>query len=75
MPLERLFTHRYSGPSGEAWGSVYAVTWDGSVVHQPSEVAWSGRVTLDELDEMLATEDFCPDSREIFERWRTGRMS
>jgi 8-oxo-dGTP pyrophosphatase MutT (NUDIX family) len=73
-PLERRFSHRYSGPSGEAWGAVYEVTWDGPVVHQPSEVAWSGRVTLEELDRMLATEDFCLDSREIFERWRAGRL-
>jgi 8-oxo-dGTP pyrophosphatase MutT (NUDIX family) len=69
-----LFRHRYSGPSGEAWGAVYEVTWDGPVVHQPSEVAWSGRVTMEELDRMLATEDFCLDSREIFERWRAGRL-
>ena len=74
VPLERLFTHRYSGPSGEAWGAVYEVTWDGPVVHQPSEVAWSGRVTLEHLDRMLATETFCLDSREIFERWRAGRL-
>jgi 8-oxo-dGTP pyrophosphatase MutT (NUDIX family) len=74
VPLERRFTHRYSGPSGEAWGEVYEVTWDGPVVHQPTEVAWSGRVTLEELDRMLATEDFCLDSREIFERWRAGRL-
>jgi 8-oxo-dGTP pyrophosphatase MutT (NUDIX family) len=72
--LRPLFRHRCSGPSGEAWGAVYDVTWDGPVVHQASEVAWSGRVTLQELDRMLATETFCRDSREIFERWRAGRL-
>ncbi len=74
VALTALFRHRYSGPSGEAWGAVYEVTWDGPVVHQPSEVAWSGRVTPEELDRMLATEGFCLDSREIFERWRAGRL-
>ena len=73
-PLKPLFFHRYSGPSGEAWGAVYEVTWDGPVVHQESEVVWSDWVTLDELDRMLDEREFCLDSREIFERWRDGRL-
>lgn len=72
--LTTLFRHRYSGPSGEVWGAVYEVTWDGAVIHQDSEVAWSDWVTLEELDRMLAERDFCLDSREIFARWRDGRL-
>jgi len=74
VPLTPLFRHRYSGRSGEAWGAVYEVTWDGPVTHQENEVAWSAWVTLDELDRMLAEREFCLDSREIFERWRDGRL-
>ena len=60
--------HRYSGSDGEAWGAVYAVTWDGPVVNQPEEVAWSDWVGEQELARMLATETFCSDSVEIFRR-------
>jgi isopentenyldiphosphate isomerase len=63
-----LFRHRYRGPHGQAWGAVYEVAWDGPVRPQPSEVAWHAWVTLDALREMLATREFCPDSREIFDR-------
>jgi isopentenyldiphosphate isomerase len=66
-----LLKHRYSGPDGEAWGAVYAATWDGPVVHQAEEVAWSAWVTADELDAMIARETFCADSLEIYERLRT----
>jgi isopentenyldiphosphate isomerase len=66
-----LFKHRYSGPDGEAWGTVYEVTWDGPIRPQADEVAWFDWVTAEQLDAMLATHKFCRDSREIFERWRT----
>ena len=65
---ERLLMHRYSGPDGEAWGAVYAVTWDGPVVNQPEEVAWSGWATPEELEALLAAETFCADSVEIYRR-------
>ena len=73
-PLTPLFRHRYSGSSGEAWGAVYETVWDGRVIHQESEVAWSDWVTLEELDAMLDEREFCLDSREIFARWRDGRL-
>jgi 8-oxo-dGTP pyrophosphatase MutT (NUDIX family) len=72
VELRFLFRHRYRGPGGQAWGAVYEVRWDGPVRHQESEVAWSGWVTPGELPRMLAELDFCPDSREIFERLRVG---
>ncbi len=68
-----LFRHRYRGSHGQAWGAVYEVQWDGPVVCQESEVAWTAGVAPGELDRMLAEREFCPDSREIFERLRRER--
>jgi isopentenyldiphosphate isomerase len=68
--LRLLFRHRYRGASGQAWGAVYEVRWDGPICHQASEVAWSAWVTPARLLEMLDTLHFCPDSREIFARLR-----
>lgn len=68
--LRFLFRHRYRGSHGQAWGAVYEARWDGAVRHQDSEVAWSAWVDLPELARMLRELPFCPDSREIFERWR-----
>ena len=68
--LRFLFTHRYRGAHGQAWGSVYEARWDGAVRPQESEVAWYAWVAPAELDRMLGERPFCPDSREIFERLR-----
>lgn len=72
VDLRFLFRHRYRGPSGQAWGAVYEARWDGPVQPQVSEVAWSAWVTPEQLRQMLTELDFCPDSREIFERMRLG---
>jgi 8-oxo-dGTP pyrophosphatase MutT (NUDIX family) len=64
------FLHRYDGPDGTCWGGTFDVTWDGPVVWQPEEVAWGTFVTLEEADEWIAREPFCPDGLEVFERWR-----
>lgn len=69
------FRHRYSGPGGETWGAVYEVVWDGPIAPQESEVAWHSWVTPAELDRMIAEREFCPDSLEIFERWRGDRLA
>ncbi len=69
-PLEFRFRHRYRGSTGQAWGAVYEARWDGAVRHQESEVAWSAWVASAELERMLRELPFCPDSREIFDRWR-----
>jgi isopentenyldiphosphate isomerase len=71
---EFLFFHRYESADGRAIGAVYRVTWDGPIRNQESEVAWSGWVTSDELDRMLAEREFCADSREIFARLRGDRL-
>jgi isopentenyldiphosphate isomerase len=70
VDLRFLLRHRYRGPGGQAWGAVYEVRWDGPVQPQATEVAWSAWVTPDQLHQMLVDLDFCPDSREIFERLR-----
>lgn len=41
---------------------------------QPEEVAWGAFVTLHELDRLLREREFCPDSLEIFARWRGGKL-
>jgi len=64
------FTHRYSGPSGQVWGGVFDVVWDGPIVWQPQEVVWGAFLPLPEVDAMIAREPFCPDGLEVFERWR-----
>jgi 8-oxo-dGTP pyrophosphatase MutT (NUDIX family) len=70
--LRFLFRHRYRGPGGQVWGAVYEARWDGPVRHQETEVAWSAWVAPEPLQRMLAELEFCPDSREIFERLRVG---
>ncbi|HLA92753.1 MAG TPA: NUDIX domain-containing protein [Actinomycetota bacterium] len=67
------FEHRYSAPSGQAWGRVFDVVWDGPVVWQPEEVAWGAFLPLAEVDAMIARERFCPDGLEVFGRWRHAR--
>ena len=68
VDLRFLFRHRYRGPGGQAWAAVYEACWDGPVEPQASEVAWNAWVTPEQLRQMLTELDFCPDSREIFER-------
>jgi hypothetical protein len=51
---------------------VYEGRWDGAVRPHESEVAWQAWVAPQELDRMLGELPFCPDSREIFERLRSG---
>jgi isopentenyldiphosphate isomerase len=72
VDLRFLFRHRYRGASGQAWGAVYEVRWDEPVRHQESEVAWSAWVEPAQLQRMLGELEFCPDSREVFERLRAG---
>ncbi len=53
----------------------YETAWDGPLRPQPSEVAWAGWVTLDELRARLADPvrwPFTPDGRTGIERWLRG---
>jgi hypothetical protein len=49
---------------------VFDVVWDGPIRWQPEEVAWGTFLSLDDVDAMIERERFCPDSLEVFERWR-----
>ena len=64
------FTQPYDGPDGRSFGAVYDVVWDGPIVWQPEEVVWGAFLPLEEVDELIARERFCPDGLEMYERWR-----
>lgn len=68
-----LFDHLYQGPHNHAWVGVFEVTWDGPIVHQPSEVAWGQWMALDEVRARLESWDWVPDGLEIFERYLRER--
>lgn len=74
VPLRFLVDHVFDGPKERALMRLYEVTWDGPIVPQPEEIAWGAFVRFEELDRMLAEREFCPDSVEVFELWRNGRL-
>jgi len=54
----------------------YEARWDGPLRPEPTEIAWAGWVSLDELVERLADPvrwPFAPDGRAGVERWLAGR--
>jgi isopentenyldiphosphate isomerase len=71
--LVHLFDHLYQGPHNHAWVSVFEVTWDGPIVHQPSEVQWGQWMTLEAVVEQLPAWDWVPDGLEIFLRYLRER--
>jgi len=73
VPLRFCFEHRYDGPGGRVLGAVYEVVWDGPIRHQASEIAWGAFVPLDRLRSMMDERPFCPDGREVVERWLRER--
>lgn len=74
VPLRFLVDHVFDGPKERALMRLYEVTWDGPIVPQPEEIASGAFVSFEELDRMLAQRAFCPDSVELFELWRDGRL-
>ena len=74
VPLQFLLSHVFDGPQERAMMRLYEVTWNGSVTPQAEEIAWGAFVAQGELDRMMGELEFCPDSLEIFERWRDGRL-
>jgi 8-oxo-dGTP pyrophosphatase MutT (NUDIX family) len=64
------FKHRYEGTDGRCFGEVFDMVWDGPIRWQPEEVAWGTFLPLDAVDAMIERAPFCPDSLEVFERWR-----
>lgn len=72
--LRFLLGHIFDGPQERALMRLYEVTWDGLVTPQPEEIASGEFVSFEELDRMLAEHPFCPDSVELFDLWRDGRL-
>ena len=72
--LREIGRHLYEGPHERALMRLYEVTWEGPITPQPEEIAWGEFVPFAELDRMLSVHAFCPDSLEVFERWRDGRL-
>lgn len=67
-PME-LFRHRFDGDDDRSMSAVYAVTWDGPVVPQVSEISWHGWESLERVTERVDEPSFVPDGREVFRRW------
>ncbi|MGZ5297840.1 MAG: NUDIX domain-containing protein [Actinomycetota bacterium] len=74
VELRELARHTFEGPFERAVMRLYEVTWDGQIVPQPEEIAWGTFVAIEELDRMVRSEVFCPDSVELFDLWRDGRL-
>jgi CheY-like chemotaxis protein/8-oxo-dGTP pyrophosphatase MutT (NUDIX family) len=68
--VERVLSFRYDGDRAPSWMAVYEVVWDGPVAPDPREVVWGEFLPAGELDRLLATEEFCPDSLEAYRRLR-----
>lgn len=74
VELREIGRHLFEGPLERALMRLYEVMWDGPVTPQPEEIAWGAFVRFEEFDRMPATLTFCPDSVELFARWRDGRL-
>lgn len=71
---ERLFKFHYDGPDTRSHTAVYRVTWDGPISHQPSEVAWGGYLTTDQILANSKTWRFVPDNWAVFQEYlKRGR--
>ncbi|MHA6794690.1 NUDIX domain-containing protein [Pseudonocardia bannensis] len=77
VPLRPLFALAWDQGRGGLRCHLFAyeASWDGPVVHQPSEIASGGWMDLDELRARLADPDwpFVPDGRALIERWFSER--
>jgi 8-oxo-dGTP pyrophosphatase MutT (NUDIX family) len=70
VPLRPLGTSLYEDDTTRCLEYVFEATWDGPVVHQPSEVVWGAWMTLPELAGRLADPGwpFVPDTRQLLSR-------
>jgi 8-oxo-dGTP pyrophosphatase MutT (NUDIX family) len=68
--LIALGTHLYEDDATRCFEHAFEATWDGPVVHQPTEVAEGGWLTLAELRTLLADpgRPFVPDTRQLLAR-------
>jgi CheY-like chemotaxis protein/8-oxo-dGTP pyrophosphatase MutT (NUDIX family) len=71
--IRHVLSFRHDGDQAPSWMAVYEVVWDGPVAPDPHEVVWGEFLPVAELDRLLATEDFCPDSLEAYRRLNGSR--
>jgi isopentenyldiphosphate isomerase len=67
-----LFRHRYEGQDDRSWSAIYAITWDGHVTPQASEIAWHGWEPVWRVRQRAEEPTFVPDGREVLHRWLDG---
>jgi 8-oxo-dGTP pyrophosphatase MutT (NUDIX family) len=75
-PMTPLPHARYDDGRVRYHAFTYEVRWDGPLRPEPTEIAWAGWVTLNELVERLADPErwpFAPDGRAGIERWLAAR--
>jgi len=70
VPLEPLLELRYEDQSTRQQCYLFSTTYDGTITHQPEEVAWGGWMTPAELRARLADPGwpFVPDGRVLLQR-------
>ena len=71
VAIEPLFTTRFSDPLLRSHTHAYQTRWDGTIVHQPEEIAAGWWMSIDELQAKLADPawPFVPDGRALIEEW------
>jgi isopentenyldiphosphate isomerase len=74
-PLDHLGSGAWSGGGASLVGHVYVARTDGPFTFADGEVVQARFVTLDELDALLATEPFCPDSVQLALPYLRERVS
>lgn len=68
--LRFLFKHRYTCEIDDYFVEIFSCIYDGGLKLQEDEVAEAYFVTIDQLEGMFKTKEFCPDSLEIFNEYK-----
>ena len=74
VPLRPVERYAFEGAGLRCHMFMFEIAWDGPVHPEPTEIAWGGWVSLDELRARLADPvrwPFVPDGRMGIERWLT----
>lgn len=76
VPLELLGEGDYRDERVDLHAWLYRVTWDGPVVHQASEVAWGGWMSLDGVRALAAdpSRPLMPDTLSLWHRAGLPRL-
>ncbi|MDH4120264.1 MAG: NUDIX domain-containing protein [Deltaproteobacteria bacterium] len=62
VPVLHLLDHTYRGPQTQAHIRVFTCRWEGPVTLQPEEVAAGHWAEPQEVDQLIAQGELCPDS-------------